>query len=321
MNLYMRSFLEKITVFGLLIPVLFLSVGIPFADANFGITPPYVKNTSLVRNSTYEQQILLVRGNPTEAQRAEVIVDAPEIESWIQIVEGNNIALPRGEQKVPMTVRITVPKDAEFKNYTGSIRIRTVPESGQVAEGAVSISLGALVDIDLSVIDKEIKDFRVRRVVVGELNEGHKFAWLYFPGKIRFETLIENTGNVDVAPSKVELRIYESTGNLLLEETKNIGRIKKVKPYATETVTAEVPTRLPAGPYLVRYRVYNGDEIKQEGDLSLSILPYGTLQLAGFGFMGLSLAHKISILLPAFSFIIAVLYLIHIRRSRKKSRL
>ncbi len=316
----MRSFLNKIYVFGLLIPVFFLSVGVPFADASFGITPPYVKNTSLVRNSTYEQEILLVRGDPNVAQRAEVTVDAPEIESWIQIVEGNSILLPRGEQKVPMTVRITVPKDAEFKNYTGSIRIRTVPEDGQVPEGAVSISLGALVDIDLSVIDKEIKDFRVRKVSVGELNEGHKFLWLFFPGKIRFETMIENTGNVDVSPSKVDLRIYERTGNLLLEETKNIGRIKKIKPYATETVTAEIPTRLPAGSYIAKYRVYNGDVIKQEGDLSMTIVPYGTLQLAGFGFMGLSLAHKVSILLPIFSIIIAVLYLIHIRQSRKKSR-
>ena len=317
----MRSFLNKIWGFGLLIPVLFLTLSVPAAEANFGITPPYVKNTSLVRNSTYEQQILLVRGDPNAAQIAEITIDAPEIESWIQIVEGSSIPLPRGEQKVTMTVRINVPKDAEFKNYAGSIRIRTVPADGQVAEGAVSISLGALVDIELSVIDKEIKDFRVRKVSVGELNEGHKFAWLFFPGKLRFDMMLENIGNVDVAPSQVDLRIYERTGNLLLEETKNIGRVPKIKPYATETVTADIPTRLPAGSYIARYRVYNGDEIKQEGDLSISIMPYGTLQLAGFGFLGLSLAHKVSILLPAFSFLIAALYLIHIRRSRKKSGL
>jgi hypothetical protein len=316
----MRSFLNKFCVFALLFPVVFLSVGIPFVEAGFGITPPYVKNTSLVRNSTYEQQILLVRGEPNAAQKAEITIDAPEIESWITIVEGNEISLPRGEQKVPMTVRVTVPKDAEFKTYEGAIRIRTVPDDGQVAEGAVSISLGALVDIELSVIDKEIKDFRVRKVAVGELNEGHKLAWLFFPGKIRFDMLVENIGNVDVAPSKVDLRIYERTGNLLVEETKNVGRVKKIKPYATETVTAEVPTRLPAGSYIARYRVYNGDEVKQEGDMSLSIKPYGTLQVAGFGFMGLSLAHKISVLLPIFSLLIAVLYIIHIQRNRKKSR-
>jgi methionine-rich copper-binding protein CopC len=317
----MRGFaMNKFFGFLVLLPIFFLAFGTKYAYAGFGITPPYVRNTSLVRNSTYEQQILLVRGDPDAGQKAEITVDAPEIADWIQIVEGYNIPLPKGEQKVPMTVRITVPEKAEFKQYTGSIRIRTVPEDGQVTDGAVSISLGALVDIDLTVIDKEIEDFRVRKVSVAELNEGHKLAWLFFPGKVLFDLSLENTGNVDVAPSQVDLRIYEGSGKVLLEETKNIGRIKKVKPYATETITAEIPTRLPAGSYIARYRVYNGDEMKQEGDLSLSIKPAGSLQTAGFGFRGLSLAHKISVLLPVFSILIAVLYFIHVRRSRRKNR-
>jgi len=288
--------------------------------AGFGITPPYVSNTSLTRNSVYEQQILLVRGDPNTAQNAEITIDAPEIASWIEVLEGDVINLPRGEQKVPMTVRVTVPDNAEFKTYEGAIRIRTVPESGEVTQGAVNISLGALVDIDLTVIDKEIKDFRLRRVSVEDLNEGTKFLWLYFPGKIRFDMAIENTGNVDVAPSKVDLRIFDRSGRVLLEETDNIGRIKRIKPYATETVTAEIPTRLPAGDYVARYRVYNGEEIKQEGDLSMSILPAGTLATAGFGFIGLSLAHKVSILLPLFGAIIAGLYLLRAFRSKRRSR-
>jgi methionine-rich copper-binding protein CopC len=306
--------------FLVLIPMVLFIIFAPTAEASFGITPPYVRNTSLIRNSTYEQEILLVRGDPNTAQRAEVSIDAPEVLDWIEIVEGTNIPLPRGEQKVPMTVRITVPEDAEFKNYEGAIRIRTVPDDGQVTEGAVSISLGARVDIELSVIDKEIKDFRVRKVSIGELNEGHKFWWLFFPGKIRFETLLENIGNVDVSPSKVELKIYERTGTVLLDETDNIGKIDKVEPYQTETVIAEIPTRLPSGSYVAKYKIFNDDEVKQEGDLSLTILPYGTVALAGFGFAGLSIAHKISLLLPIFAFIIAVLYAVHIRRSRKKSR-
>lgn len=312
--------MKKFFTSAIFFPVFFFLVGAPIAEAGFGITPPYVKNTSLIRNSSYEQQILLVRGDPNTAQKAEVTVDAPEIASWIQIVEGEVIPLPRGEQKVPMTVRVTVPEDAEFKTYTGSIRIRTVPDDGAVAEGAVSISLGALVDIELTVIDKVIKDFRVRKVGVGELNEGHKFWWLFFPGKIKFDMLLENTGNIDVSPSKIEFKIYERTGAVLLEETKNIGKVPKIKPYGTETVIAEIPTRLPAGSYVARYKIYNDDEVKQEGDLSLSVVPYGTVQQAGFGFAGLSLAHKISILLPIFSLIIAVLYVIHIKRSRKRMR-
>ncbi len=294
-----------------------------FADvalAGFGITPPYVRNTSLTRNSTYEQQILMVRGTPDSGQIAEIQIDAPEIESWIEIVEGTPIALPRGVQKVPVTVRVRVPADAEFKDYNGVIRIRTLPDNDSVSAGSVNISLGARVDINLTVIDREILDFRVRKVSVPDLNEGGKLAWLYFPGKIRFSMLIENTGNVDVAPSLVEFKIYNRNGTVLLEDTKNLGSIKKIKPYAAEEVLAQIPTRLPAGNYIARYKVFNGSEVKQEGDISLNILPAGTLQVAGFGFMGLSLAHKVSVTLPLFVLVIVILYTIYQSRLRRRSR-
>lgn len=304
----------------LLLVVVVFSLAVPSAEAGFGITPPYVRNTSLTRNSTYEQQILLVRGDANVAQRAEIIIDAPDIEDWIEIVEGPSISLPRGEQKTPMTVRVTVPGDADFKTYGGSIRIRTVPEDGQVAPGAVSISLGALVDMQLEVIDREIKDFRIRRVSVDDLNEGSKLGWLFFPGKINFNMSLENTGNVDVAPSDVEIRIFDRSGQVMLEETSVIGSIEEVPPYGTEDITAEIPTRLPAGSYIARYKILNEDEIKQEGDLSLSIRPEGTLQTAGFGFIGLSLAHKVSVLLPIFAILIAGLYWWRSRSGYKRSR-
>jgi hypothetical protein len=305
----------------LLIALLMLSLFVPISavEASFGITPPYVRNTSLTRNSIYEQQILLVRGNPNVALNAQIVIDAPGLENWIEIVEGNTILLPRGEQKIPMTVRVTVPPDAAFRDYEGKIRIRTVAANDQVTEGVVSISLGAQVDINLTVIDRVIKDFRVRRIGLSDLNEGHKFGWLYFPGKIQFQMLIENTGNVDVAPSRVAFKIYDRVGAVLLEETSHRGKISKVAPYATKEVIAAIPTKLPAGNYLVRYEIFNGNEIKQQGELNMNILPYGTLQQAGFGFTGLSIAHKLSILLPVFALIILILFIIyHITLRRQK---
>jgi len=320
-HIVMSTFTRKILfVFVVFLPVLFLSIGVPQAYAGFGITPPYVSNSSLTRNSTYEQTILLVRSNTNVALKAEITIDAPEIQDWIEIIEGEEIKMPRGVQKVPMTVRVVVPSNAEFKDYSGAIRIRTLPDDDQVAAGAVSISLGALVDIDLSVIDRKIKDFRVRKISVADFNEGSKVAWLFFPGKINFEMLIENTGNVDISPSKVEFRIFDRAGRVLLEETSNIGRIDTIQPYGTDTVTAKLPSRLPAGNYIARYKIFNDDVVKQEGDLSLNILPAGTAQAASFGFTGLSAPHKISILLPVFAALIAIIYVWHARRKYRPRR-
>ncbi len=288
--------------------------------AGFGVTPPYVRNTSLTRNSQYEQQILIVRGDPNVPLKATVLIDAPGFSDWIEVVEGNEFTLPRGEQKVPMTVRVRIPDDAEFKTYTGSIRIKTGAVDDAVTAGAVNISLGAQIDLELNVIDKIIKDFKIRKIGISDLNEGMKFGWLYFPGKINFTMMLENTGNVDVSPSKVVFRIYDASGSVLLEETKNKGKIPLVKPFAIEEVTAAIPTRLPAGNYIARYQVFNGDESKLEGEVNLNVLPYGTLQAAGFGFSGLSLAHKISVILPLVALVVlAILFTISRRRNRMRA--
>jgi hypothetical protein len=65
----MGIFVRKLCIVFVLIPVFFVSSGFYEASAGFGITPPYVRNTSLTRNSIYEQQILLVRGDPNDGPR------------------------------------------------------------------------------------------------------------------------------------------------------------------------------------------------------------------------------------------------------------
>jgi hypothetical protein len=289
---------------------LFFVCSLEYVHAGFGITPPYVTNASLTRNSVYEQIIYLVRSDPTSDLKATISIDVPGINEWFTVIEGQEFLLPRGEQKVPMTVRVSVPDDADFKNYKGNIRIKTgAPDDGNASAG-VNISLGAQIDVDISVIDKEIKDFKVRRIGISDLNEGHKVGWLYFPGKIEFEMFIENTGNVPVAPSDVVFRIYDKTGSVLLEETHKKGSIQEVDPFMTDTIFAKIPTRLPHGSYLARFEIMNGEEVKLAGEVNVSILSYGTLQAAGFGFSGLSLPHKLSVIVPILFVLILVGFVI-----------
>ena len=305
---FLRSFLITIAV-------LFFNVLALYAG--FGVTPPYVSNVSLTRNSVYEQTIYLVRSDPTTDLKATVSIDVPGVNDWFVISEGNEFVLPRGEQKVPMTVKVTVPEDADFKQYSGNIRIKTGATDDKVQSGAVSISLGAQIDVDLTVIDKKIKDFKVRKIGVSDLNEGHKVGWLYYPGKINFEMLIENIGNVPIAPSDVVFRIYDKSGNVLLEEAHKKGKIEQVEPFATKSVIAELPTRLPSGSYLARFEIKNSDDVKLSGEVNLSVLPYGTLQTAGFGFLGLSLAHKLSVIVPIL-FFVTIPLAIFVRARRKR---
>lgn len=87
---FLRSFLFLLAVFFVNAQPLF---------AGFGVTPPYVTNVSLTRNSVYEQTIYLVRSDPSTALKATVSIDVPGINEWVTIIQGNEFLLPAGEQK------------------------------------------------------------------------------------------------------------------------------------------------------------------------------------------------------------------------------
>ncbi len=270
------------------------------ADGGFGITPPYVQNSELTRNSVYEQTIMLVRGNPDSDLTASIEVNVPGADEWITIEPGEEVFLPKGERQVPIVVKILVPNKADFGDYKGTIRVRTQPADGEATGGgAVSIVLGARINVNLSVIDRVIREFEISSVKILDFNEGRKVWWLEYPGKMKFRMVLRNTGNVPVAPSKVTVDIYDSTGKKLLERTEHTNRIKKVDPFKTEEVFAELPSHLPPGNYRGEFVIYNGEKEVRSGNLSFNIRPAGTVAGdTGYGFMGLSLWHKTTIVGP-----------------------
>ncbi len=296
----------------------FLLLDISTVYAGFGITPPYVRNDRLTQGSTYTQEIILVRGDPVDDLKAEITVNVPGIEDWITIDKGNEFLLPAGSKQVPMKVTVMVPQDAKYDRYRGSIRIRTV--SPNPASG-VSIALGAQVDVDLRVVD-EIRDFEVKRVQISETEEPTSFWWFEFPGKIQFSMGIENTGNAPTSPSKVQLDVYDRRGNVVLETDYNTNDIENVLPFETRDVYAYFPTRLPPGAYLVKYSIFRfEDEVKRSGELTLSVLPSGTLtDYEGYGFDGLSFSDKLTIIVPVCIVVFILFGFVLLVYVRKKNR-
>lgn len=278
------------------------------AHGGFGITPPYVENDSLTRGSAYEQKIILVRNDPTEDLEAQVTVSVPGADAWISVDRGMKFPLPKGAQQVPMVVHVAVPTDAKFARYKGNIRVVIASQTGPQA-GTVGITLGAQIDVDLSVIDKKIFDFKVRAVSVSDLNEGHKLWWMYFPGKVRLSINIQNLGNVPAAPAKVELDIYDAKRERLLESHVNANDIKPIPAFESGETVAEFPTKLGAGTYQAVYRIYKNTELLREGDVTLSILPYGTLAgYAGYGFEGLDRRDQMILILLVLIPLVGLVY-------------
>lgn len=288
------------------------------AYAGFGIAPPYVRNETLRPGSEYTQEIIIVRSDPVEDLDAELTLNIPGIESWFSFDRGIKFTLPKGEPQVKMHVTVRVPDDAKLGSYNGNIRIRT--SSPTAPTTGVSIALGAQVDVRLKIVE-EIFDFEVRRVELFEAEEGYKKWWLDYPGKIKFALYIENTGNVPAAPYAVTMRIYDVSGQQLLETTAHTNKLASILPFATKKIYAYLPTWLPPGGYRVKYTIQKtAEEIAQEGELAFSILPRGTITgYEGYGFEGLSLGDKLSIILPAILFVFIVLGIALLGRRRARA--
>lgn len=242
--------------------------------AGFGISPPYLMKENLGRGSHFEQEIILVRDNPLEDWKAEFYIEAPGFEDWIKINKGKETILPKGEIQTSIVVSVDVPKNAEYKRYRGALRVKTYPLNPPTP-GTVAIAVGGRIEIDLTV-SKEIFDFKVKGVKFGEFEEGHKFLFWDFPGKIKFWINIENIGNVPAKPSKVVFDIYNEEQTKLLE-TVQTTKLEKVKPFETKWILVQLPTKLKAGGYWADYKIYKKKEIVQQAKIHFSILPFGTL--------------------------------------------
>jgi hypothetical protein len=311
--------LRNAAFFALVVVFFFGSAGI--ADAGFGITPPYVYNQRLTRGSVYEQQITLVRSDPVDDLKVEISMNIPGIETWFSVDRGRDFVFPKGTTQLPVIFKVTVPEDAEYKPYKGAIRIRTSSMgSAQPGGGAVSIALGAQVDVDITVVDK-IYDFEVRKIRITGLEEGRTRWGLFFPAKIKFFITIQNTGNADFGPTKVRFDIYDSEGETLLESVENTNTLEQIPPFAEKEIVAELPTRLPPGRYTVKYTIFKNDDIAQQNELTLSINPLGTVEgYEGYGFMGLSNSDKLKAVGVAGTPVVLAAVLIAILVSRRNRR-
>jgi hypothetical protein len=258
------------------------------AQAGFGISPPYVRNDKLTQGSHYEQKITLVRGDPVEDLKAEISVDIPGAGDWISIDKGMEFILPKGEKQVPMIVNVDVPKRAEYKNYKGFIRVVT-SSFEPLEEGKVTIALGARIDVDLTVAEIKIFDFDVLSInTPSDLEEGWKFWKIKLPGEVKVLMKITNTGNIEAAPTRVHLDVYDISCKDLLESSDSIS-LEKIKSFETKEIFARFKTELETGAYCGEIKIFKEDEAVKEQKVFFNIVARGTLPSGAKEFLGLSI--------------------------------
>lgn len=227
----------------------------PFPAGAFGVSPPFVTNSRLVKGSRFETVIYLVQGQPTENLEVKAEFDLPvKIKNWLTIDKGESFIIPAGVQQFPIKVAVTVPKDADFGSYKGFLRINTVPKR---AEGQqIAISVGARIDINFTVGENVVTDFNVRKINILDIREDDDPA---------VEVTIENTGNVPTAPERATFDLFDKYGEIRLGFAQ-AEDIPEIQPFETKTFTLTFPINiaLSRGEYWGSVNLYrDGNSVKE----------------------------------------------------------
>ncbi len=221
----------------------------------FGFSPGGVNNFDLLPGSQFEQEMFLLRADPIEDLKINIKIespDYPEVKNWISLDKGTSFIIPKGTTQFPIKVIVDVPQKTKLGVYKGYLDVTTAQVKEEKGGGGVQIALGARINIVLGLTDRPISNFAVR---TGEI------PTIEYGSPLKYIIKLENTGNVKVRPSKVEIKIFDGSVITSLLKTLEIGpeNLDWTKPYKTKEVTAEFPVELKIGGYWAETRVFKDE--------------------------------------------------------------
>lgn len=244
----------------LLKPVVFLVVAVfllaallPSSVFAFGISPGGIREDRLVPGSVVTRTISLVQGNPEADLSMAVLIDSKDMKEWLSFEQGLEFVIPAGVQQFPFRITVTVPKNAEFGNYSAFVRLRQKSDSVEGAQGGtVRVVSGARIDINITVGDDVIEEFNVRSLTISDIKEKEP---------LQAVARIENTGNVPTGPSGASFELFDKFGSVRLAfssiDAETIGEIPA---FGEETVKFKFPIDLRIAPGQYRGHVKLLDE-------------------------------------------------------------
>lgn len=225
--------------------IAFLAVFLLFSPlityAGFGISPGLVVADGVLRGSSFEKIFVISRSDPVEDLLITVQPEG-EIASWFQFERGAKFTYPAGNKQFPIKTVITVPKGTPNGTYSGNVRFTGSPQAACTGDNCpqgstISVALGALADISITVTDQEVKGFRVVGIQIDKAVEGEPLVFALF---------LENLGNVRIQPDHLIVDIFDKFHKIQLGSftvndfegwapVQNSGRITAKVPYAPES--------------------------------------------------------------------------------------
>lgn len=237
------------------------------AEAAFGISPPFLNATYLVKGAEYTQTVYLIQDQPNSDLGIEANIEIPEkIKPWITVDQGSEFIIPQGIRQFPVKVTIKVPNDTELGIYNGSISFTTKPAQA----GQVTIALGAQLLLNLKVGNEVYENFNVPIIKPLDIEEGWNPKVL---------VRLNNLGNVPEAFTGATYELLDQYGSVRLAYVQKTSGFPEVPPFKEDEFTVEFPIDfyVGVGQYWANVAFYKGDTLVASQKTVFNVLKAGTL--------------------------------------------
>lgn len=260
-------FLNRFYFFGLFLAGL-LMVLPQSSEGAFGVSPPFINASNLLKGSRFEQTIYLVQDQPNRDLRIQVNFDINEkVRDWFVFNEGKKIIIPKGVRQFPLKVEINIPKDADLGYYSGSLDFVGLPNE---AEGQITIALGVSVAINMTVGTDISRDFKVVYVKPLDIEEG------WAP---RASVKVNNLGNISESFDGATAEILDKFGGARLAYIQLNNGFKEVPAFTSAENIIEFPIdlHLGLGQYWMGVSLFKEDKVVATEKAIFNVLKKGSL--------------------------------------------
>jgi len=228
------------------------------AHAGFGISPSDINHEYLKPGSSFTTDFLISRSGSLGETDIIVEPDLGPINSWFTFKPGKVFRFPKGQRTIQFQVVVNVPETAEYKEYTGSLRLKAIP-TDQAVKG-VTVAQGLKVNAGLTLTEENIEKLAITAIDVGDIVKGNP---------VKVDVVARNEGNVESSPI-AKIKIMDLQMNVLEEQ--EISSLGSVKPNETKTLTGQFITKLDLGEYFIEVDVLLGDQSLRKERLVFKIL-------------------------------------------------
>ncbi len=189
--------------------------------AAFGVSPSQIKNFNVKAGDHFVELINLSASDfPKPMSLRFHFYGDEHLEKWIHIVDKDTLIMNKGKSIVPMSIEISIPKDADLGEYEGYLSVKLY--SDDIKANNIAILLGSRIHIQLHVIDYDVTDYKIQGISVDPVSEG---------GVAHLNMTLDNLGNTLISdlPFKISIVDKKTDENLFSSTLSKLDTV--VNPY------------------------------------------------------------------------------------------